>query len=107
MARIRNLTPPQPFLELGYPRSTRRVAEWDHAAMAVETVLCPLVPNHRRAGRRLTPLSVTLRRPPTEDFVWTWNSECLLTESAVHLFRDEGFNGYELKPVMARVHADV
>jgi hypothetical protein len=73
--------------------------------MAVESVSCPLMPGHGRTGRRLTPLSVTLRRQPTEDFVWTWYSECLVTQKVVDLFRSEGFTGYDLQPVTARLQS--
>lgn len=57
---------------------------------------------HRRAGRRLSDLSVVLPRLTVEDVVWTYYGECLVQNRVVDLFRRLGFTGYERRPVRAR-----
>jgi len=82
--------------------SSSRRAEWVDDEMDLEQVICPANDGHRRGGKRLTDLSVTLSGSNTQDFVWTWQSECLLTDSVLELFKAEGFTGFEIKPVKAR-----
>lgn len=84
------------------PVSTRELAEWDHDVMDLEQVVCPIDPGHRRGGKRLTDLSVTLPPAAVQDFVWTWYSECLIQDHVLDLFRREGFTGFDVKPVKAR-----
>ena len=63
------------------------------------------LPNQRRTStgrqtsdgpqRRLTGRTV-------QDFVWTWQSECLVQDDVLKLFKASGLTGYEVKPVKAR-----
>jgi hypothetical protein len=80
--------------------SSKRV-EWVSDEMELEQVICPVNDGHQRVGKRLTDLSVALPGSNTEDFVWTWYSECLLTDHVLELFKAEGFTGFEIKPVKA------
>jgi hypothetical protein len=70
--------------------------------MDLERVTCPVNAHHRRAGRRLADLSVTLPRGTVQDFVWTWYSECLIQDHVLQLFRENKFTGFDVKPVVAR-----
>jgi hypothetical protein len=70
--------------------------------MELEQVICPVNEGHRRAGKRLTDLSVALRGHGVLDFVWTWYSECLIQDHVVELFKAGGFSGFDVKPVKAR-----
>jgi hypothetical protein len=70
--------------------------------MDLEQVECPIDPGHRRGGKRLTDLSVTLPTGAVQDFVWTWQSECLIQDHVLDLFREKGFTGFDVKPVKAR-----
>lgn len=91
---------PQPtFWCLRSTESTRRLAEWAHDEMDMETVICPTNEGHQRAGKRLTNLSVTLPGHTVEDVVWTWYGECLLTDRTLELFQSSRFTGFEVKPV--------
>lgn len=90
------------FRVLRSPESTHKLAEWDPDAMDLEQVLCPVDPSHQRGGRRLTDLNVILPRGTVQDFVWTWQSECLLRDDVLDLFRREGFDGFSVKPVRAK-----
>jgi hypothetical protein len=90
------------FWNLRFPESTRKLAEWDHDVMELEQVICPNDSGHQRGGKRLTDLSVTLPRGIVDDFVWTWQSECLIQDRVLGLFRTEGFTGFDVKPVKAR-----
>lgn len=94
------------FWELCKPESTRKYAEWDQDVMDLEQVLCPADPAHRRGGKRLSDLNVLLPRGPIQDFVWTWQSECLIQEHVLDLFRREGFTGFAVKPVKSRFKKD-
>lgn len=84
--------------------SPRHLAEWDHAKMtdSDEMVDCPVNPDHRHNGKRVKDLCVVLPEVDVQDFVWTWQSECLIQDRVLQLFRDHGFTGFEVKPVEAR-----
>jgi len=79
-----------------------KLAEWVDDETETEQIICPANPGHRRGGKRLTDLSITLPGNSTEDFVWTWYSECLLTDRVLELFKAEGFTGFEVKSVKAK-----
>lgn len=79
--------------ERRYPR-----AEWSDVVHS-EQIVCPVNPGHRRGGERLGNLTVILGSPRIGDFVWTWYSECLMTERVRALFEEAGFTGFEAKPV--------
>ena len=84
--------------------SAKHLAEWDQEGMesALEIVRCAIDPDHQRGGRRLINLSVVLPDKVVEDFVWTWQSECLVPESTLALLYSKRFTGFEVKPVSAR-----
>jgi hypothetical protein len=44
-------------------------------------------------------LSIILPSPRVGDFVWTWASDCIVTERVLSLFRQAGFSGFEARPV--------
>lgn len=83
-------------------KSPRHRAEWDHNAMDLELVECPLYPGHKRTGKRLTNLSVVLPDRDVQNFVWTFQGECMVQDSTLEFFRDTDITGFELKPVKAR-----
>jgi hypothetical protein len=89
------------FWRLAKPHSTARYAEWARGEMDLEQVICPVNPGHRRGGKRLTNLSVVLPGRTVEDFVWTWQTECLVQDHLLELFRKSGFTGFDVKPVKA------
>ena len=97
---------PIEFYHLDHPANDHhRRAEWDNEAMEGdhEIVYCPVNPGHQRAGgRRLKDLNVTLPKVPLQDIVWTWYSECLIQDHVLEMFRQEGFTGFDVKPVTAR-----
>lgn len=65
-----------------------------------EKVHCPLNPvGHNRLGRRISDLNLVLPKMEPEDFVWTWESECLVQEHVLYLFKMAGFTGYETNAV--------
>lgn len=90
------------FWNMRSATSTSKYAEWAHDEMDLETVICPTNEGHQGPGKRLTDLSVTLPGSTVEDIVWTWYSECLLTDRVLELFKGGGFTGFEVKPVKAR-----
>jgi hypothetical protein len=89
------------FWCIGSADSTVRLAEWMPGKMDLEQVICTVNTGHRRGGKRLTNLSILLQGQTIEDFVWTWQSECLVQDHVLDLFRRSGFTGFEVKPVKA------
>lgn len=76
-------------------------AEWTDAVHdSVPGIVCPIDPNHRRAGDRTMDLHIVLPSPRIGDFVWTWMSECLVTDRVLQLFRQVGLTGFEVRPVV-------
>lgn len=51
-------------------------------------------------GQPRVDLTIMLPSPNVGDFVWTWYSDCIVTESSLSLFRQAGFTGFEARPVM-------
>ena len=94
------------FFHLGSGKSTSKLAEWVDDEMDLESVVCPANDGHQRAGKRLTGISMTLPGHSIEDIVWTWYSECLLTDHVLDLFKSSGFTGFQVSPVRARYRRD-
>ena len=57
-------------------------------------------PKHTRPGNRKNPLTIKLESPRISDIIWTWYSECIVTERAAEFFSQAGFTGYRLEPVI-------
>lgn len=89
------------FWRLENPASEKKWAQWAQE-MELEEIVCPLNPDHRGAGKRLSNLSVILPNPVVDDFVWTWYSECMIQESVLALVKREKFTGFEVEPIKAR-----
>lgn len=58
-------------------------------------------------GRLLPPygeprkdLTIILPSPRVGDFVWTHYSDCIVTDGTLTLFKQAGFTGFEIRPVM-------
>lgn len=79
-----------------------REAEWVQSDLRYESIRCPIDPaGHRRAGDRISKLSVILPNLEPKDFIWTcW--DCLVQKPVLDFFRDAGFKGYEALPATAR-----
>jgi hypothetical protein len=83
--------------------SPKKRAEWDHDKMQLESVKCPIYNKmHQRGGKRLTDLNVVLPEGDVDDFVWTWQSECMVQDHTLELLRSSGLTGFVVKPVTAR-----
>lgn len=88
------------FWHLASPESMRGLADWDDD-MDLEQITCPLDEHHMRGGKRTTDLSILLTSKRITDFVWAW--ECIIQDRVLRMFREEGFTGFEVKPVKARM----
>lgn len=86
------------------PDTNRKCAEWadEMGEEGLEGIFCPANPGHQRGGKRLVDLSVVLPGKHMQDFVWTWYSECLVQDRVLHSFGEQGFTGFEVKPVKVR-----
>ncbi len=77
------------------------LAEWTDAVHdSVPSIVCPVTTDHQRAGNRTIDLHIVLPSPRIGNFVWTWMSECLITDRVLQLFRQAGLTGFEVKPVV-------
>ena len=91
------------FWCLRKPTAGARYAEWDHEAVRLETVICPVQAGHQRAGRRLTDLSVILPDAPLGDVLWTWQGDLLLHARAIEIITELHLTGLYFRAVKARV----
>jgi hypothetical protein len=93
------------FWHMSRLRTTSKyLAEWNNEEMAdaLESVFCSADEGHRHGGSRLSDLSLILPDTEVQDFVWTWQSECLVTENTLEWLHANGFTGFEVKPVRAK-----
>ncbi len=90
------------FWLLKKPPAPRKFAEWDHGKIETDRIKCPINDGHQRGGKRLSNLSIVIPDGQTEDFVWTWQSQLLLQNRALHLLQEFGVTGFDVKPVTAR-----
>jgi hypothetical protein len=66
-----------------------------------EKVICPADPEHQRAGKRISNLSVILDSRGVRDFTWTWFSDMLVSRKVLDLFKKYRVTGYETAPAKA------
>jgi hypothetical protein len=85
------------FWILGEPETRdaqRRRAKWVQESLKYESIRCLVNPEHRRAGARISPLSVVLPNIEPHDFVWT-PFECLIQESVLRFLQEAKLTGFE------------
>jgi hypothetical protein len=101
------------FYKLGVPNKSRGeffygdpnwlrkydTADWDkYLDYEIISRNCPIDPMHKNALRTAS-LKVDLPSPNLGDFVWTFYSECMITDRVLGLFKDAGFTGFYVRPV--------
>ncbi len=87
----------------GQPKWTNQfgLAEWTEGIKyPSEPTGCPVNPDHRRLVERAMDLHIILPSPRVGDFVWTWYSDCLITDRVLQLFRQAGLTGFKIRPVV-------
>lgn len=89
------------FFQLSPPLRQSMLATWIDDEIEMDTIVCPLKPEHQHAGPRRSPLSVSVAGV-AGDMVWTWYSECLFSEELVDLVRRERLTGLEFHPASVR-----
>ncbi len=87
----------------GRPEWARRFgsAEWSDKVIHMEIgrISGPWPPGHPKAGLKQVDLTIILPSPRVGDFVWTWLSDFIVTDSTLSLFEEAGFTGFEVRPV--------
>lgn len=79
------------------PLDNRRWATWTDT-VDLESIGCEMNPGHRRAGRRITPLSVEVPAAAMRDsLIWTWQGDCLISNSAAAALRLAGVSDFETR----------
>ncbi len=61
-----------------------------------ESITCTLVPGHRRAGARIGDLHLLISKD-IGDFIWTYMSECVVTDTVARLMTQEKLTGFRLR----------
>lgn len=61
-----------------------------------ESIACTLVPGHMRAGARMGDLRLAISKE-IGDFIWTYMSECVVTDTLASLMTQEGLTGFRLR----------
>lgn len=64
-----------------------------------ESIKCPKFKGHQRAGNRIGDLEIEIPRKKIYDFMWTFLSECIITDRVHKLFSKHKFTGYEVRAV--------
>lgn len=87
----------KPYQVYGHSEWQRRfgTAEWSDKVGGLSTGR--LLPPY---GEARVDLAIILPSPKIGDFVWTWYSDCIVTEDTLSLFRQEVFTGFEARPVI-------
>lgn len=94
---LKNRSAGKPHVIYGRSEWERRfgTAEWSDKVGGLSTGR--LLPPY---GEAYVNLPVILPSPKIGDFVWTWYSDCIVTESVLSLLKQEGFTGFEPRPVI-------
>jgi hypothetical protein len=89
--RYYNLSHDPKFKDVEYAKGT----DW-------EKVVCPVNDGHQRAGDRIGDLRINIIDKKRSEFLWTFFSECIISDKTANLFKSAGFSGFQLKPVQVR-----
>jgi hypothetical protein len=84
------------FWLLEPPRNQQRAIVADDTKF--EQITCPSSDGHRRPGRRLGDLRVTIDPAGVKDFTWTWLQDILVSERSLDVFLKHRITGYEIRP---------
>lgn len=90
------------FLRLCEEKGIPIVTRDDSKTLGDPFISCPAEPDeHPRVGRiGINDLHIILPTPKVRDFMFTWQSQLIVTESVEKAFRRNGVTGYELRPVV-------
>ncbi|HEX2652929.1 MAG TPA: hypothetical protein VHN11_04685 [Xanthobacteraceae bacterium] len=64
-----------------------------------EIVTCSIRNDHGSGGRRISHLSVFLPKRCSDDVIWTWFNDILVTQRVLDIFQKHKVTGYEIEPV--------
>jgi hypothetical protein len=88
------------FFILAPPSSRSLLATWDDD-IEMESIACPLVVGHRRAGRRQSSLRVKIPGVFGE-MVWTWQRDVLFSQTLVDFVASERLTGLIFREAVVR-----
>lgn len=89
------------FWHLTWPLECSAEVEWTKEMTSVPVGLCPLNPTHM-SWKRTNPLRIEIPRKRVYEFQWGAPGECIITDSVLTTFHDEGISGFEVQPVEAK-----
>lgn len=64
-----------------------------------KSIKCPRYKGHQRNGDRVGTLKIDIPSKTTGDFLWTFLSECIITDKIAKILHENKITGYKLKPV--------
>jgi len=79
------------------PPHNQKLATWAET-IRLEQITCPADEGHRRGGRRLGDLTVTIAPRGIKDFSWTWQQDILASEPLLDVFLKHRVTGFEIRP---------
>lgn len=82
------------FWILSPPESSKKLATWTAEMDFEDTIRCSSDPGHQRSGVRKPKLKVNLPAKCAQEIIWTWYSECLITDRVLDVFRTHQFSGF-------------
>lgn len=92
----------QQIYELTCPYEVRQHIEWDDG-VDTEKIECPIQPeNHRRGGKRCTPLAIIIKKFPFPDLAKGYGIGLLAAEKALSIFQSQDFTGFTAERIRAR-----
>lgn len=66
------------------------------------SIICPQYDGHRRPGKRKSPLMIKFESPEIGDIMWTWFSECIISDRIANEISNAKFTGFRLEPVIVK-----
>jgi hypothetical protein len=90
------------FWDLAERDTAEGLAEWAPDREA-ERLPCSLNPQQHRLHRYSSELNVLLTSKRFTDFIWTYYSDLMIQDRVLGMFREQGFTGFEVRPVTARM----
>jgi len=77
--------------------TTSNNLEWTDQ-VDTEGIVCPINSGHQRSGKRIGDLILL---PPKQwvDVLWTWYSDCLISDDVYGVLKENKISGFEVRPV--------
>lgn len=79
------------------PDNSKVLATWGEEMDFEGSIVCSFDPGHTRPGRRKPKLEIKLPAARLGDVIWTWLSECLISDKVLSLLNQHRFTGFQTR----------